>query len=781
MGHWGKEMPSRLRRSRAVFLEGFVLLGGVVIAFVMGYYSLDQKHLRYLWQQNLMSASVNYACTGNFGSIQLSAYASEDDKVAVAKLNETFLSRERLDYSCNDLPNQIDKRPIWEGLDVANVEQPLYLMIVYGVLWRWFGLHWAVTYVVIATTVAASFLVLYICARRFMGAVFAAGLVLLFLSSPFFVTHLWSPRDAIKFPFAVGIAGLLVAGIAARRKPFNFLGFASSVGALIGVGYGFRSDILYFLAIAAAIILFLGRIDLGQLRPPGIGRCLADLGLRSMAVATLLLLFVIGGLTPLINDLYIHPGSVDAGYHPMAMGLLGITRQDLYQQDEGSRGNYMFRNRYNNDLSIGVRVIEYAERHNGQNIAFDTQPYWEYAKTYYLAVVKKIPADLIAGAIGAFVNLMSVPKSLGERQTLAPEYDHNYPWTGSTAFPSLVDKLPYFHALPRWLDSSYAKIFQKTPAQIFFANLAVTFVFLCLIAVKFGIRSAIAAMLLLCGILAVTSLKFEQRHMFYIYAFPLLAWGAVISVLCRGTMAVIREINVILRGDPVASPAVVADATFSRILRATVAVTFIIIGSIGAGTVILLAAREYQATVLQALISDWTGRSRVPAKVEVSEVGSAKSRLRIISEMPKSTGGKRLPDDAITSSVEMGVVVVQLDGRYCAQQPVNVTAVGESNITNDTAFKTDETFSGVVDRSYLAFFPAFYYRYYDKPRINSADMYFAGIDVDRQNVLCVTGVSLVNDFRRDDVLFDFFLPKDIDKLPREQLYQRVLLPGVGYI
>src|SRR5437763_1511091 len=443
-------MPSRLRRSRAVFLEGFVLLGGVVIAFVMGYYSLDQKHLRYLWQQNLMSASVNYACTGNFGSIQLSAYASEDDKVALAKLNETFLSLKRLDYSCNDLPNQIDKRPIWEGLDVANVEQPFYLMIVYGVLWRWSGLHWAVTYVVIATTVAASFLVLYICARRFMGAVFAAGLVLLFLLS------------------------------------------------------------------------------------------------------------AIGGLTPLINDLYIHPGSVDAGYHPMAMGLLGITRQDLYQQDEGSRGNYMFRNRYNNDLSIGVRVIEYAERHNGQNIAFDTQPYWEYAKRYYLAVVKKIPADLIAGAIGAFVNLMSVPKSLGERQTLAPEYDHNYPWTGSTAFPSLADKLPYLHALPRWLDSSYAKIFQKTPAQIFFANLAVTFVFLCLIAVKFGIRSAIAAMLLICGILAVTSLKFEQRHIFYIYAFPLLAWGAVISVLCRGTMAVIREIHVILRGDPVASPAVVA-------------------------------------------------------------------------------------------------------------------------------------------------------------------------------------------------------------------------------
>lgn len=43
------------------------------------------------------------------------------------------------------------------------------------------------------------------------------------------------------------------------------------------------------------------------------------------------------------------------------------------------------------------------------------------------------------------------------------------------------------------------------------------------------------------------------------------------------------------------------------------------------------------------------------------------------------------------------------------------------------------------------------------------------------------GGPLVNDFRMSDVLFDFFIPADPGRIRREDLFQRVYLPGLGFI
>jgi hypothetical protein len=136
-------------------------------------------------------------------------------------------------------------------------------------------------------------------------------------------------------------------------------------------------------------------------------------------------------------------------------------------------------------------------------------------------------------------------------------------------------------------------------------------------------------------------------------------------------------------------------------------------------------AREYQAAVLQALISDWARRSRVPATTAVSEIASGTSRITILSAIPLSTGGRRPPDSPIIEAVEMGVVAVEFDGKKCAQQPVTVTAVGESNLNAASTFKINETFSATIDRNFVAFFPVFYYLFYDRKRENTATMFFS--------------------------------------------------------
>src|SRR5262249_39746484 len=130
--------------------------------------------------------------------------------------------------------------------------------------------------------------------------------------------------------------------------------------------------------------------------------------LHVTAAVALLAGFAIGGGLPLLNDYYLQPSYADTGFHPMAMGLLGAQDVPLLQRHGSGSSMYMLLHSYN-DITVGVRVLEYAARKFGEQIGFATGPYWTYARHYYLDVVSRIPGDVISGAIGAFVNLMTLP------------------------------------------------------------------------------------------------------------------------------------------------------------------------------------------------------------------------------------------------------------------------------------------------------------------------------------------------------------------------------------
>jgi hypothetical protein len=147
--------------------------------------------------------------------------------------------------------------------------------------------------------------------------------------------------------------------------------------------------------------------------------------------------------------------------------------------------------------------------------------------------------------------------------------------------------------------------------------------------------------------------------------------------------------------------------------------------------------------------------------------------------MPLSTGGERPVDAPFNPRVEMGVVAVDLDGTRCANLQTLITAIGTSNYgdESETTFQLAEMFvvtpRGGID--YVAFMPAFYYKH------GWVTMEFAGLDVDNQRIPCVKGVRLLKQFKPDDVLFDFLLPKDPAKVGRQDLFQQVLIPGLGYL
>src|SRR5712692_547719 len=344
-----RELISSRRIPVIGLVEALIILFGTVIAFWVGYAYVSWHPLQSNWAQRLLGPAINYACTGHLGPLLLAPDATAADVEAMGHLSD-FLKVALLDLPCDSLPHHLQETSLLKGLDVANVEQPFHLILLYAAVWRWFGPSWTATYFVIATVVAVSFLVIYFCLRRFTSAPAAAAVTLIFLSSPFFLTNVLSPRDAVKFPFAVAIVALLIGAGSRPRPPPHYCLFAAGIGLLIGIGYGFRSDLMFFLFPASFIVLFLGRVTHDRpnstLSKPG----RRNVGLRLLALGTLLVSFVVGGFMPLVNDHVLHENYANIGYHPMAMGLLGQTRSDLYQS-HGTDGMYMYRNDYNNDLA----------------------------------------------------------------------------------------------------------------------------------------------------------------------------------------------------------------------------------------------------------------------------------------------------------------------------------------------------------------------------------------------------------------------------------------------
>jgi hypothetical protein len=759
----GASIPS-VRITVGGLLETVILLLGTIAAFWLGY-AYVTSHLEQLaWYQNLMGPALNYACTGHLGPLLLTADATAGDLKAMGYVTN-FLLAARQDLPCDALPQHLQETSLLNGLDTSNVEQPFNLILLYAVLWRLFGPSWTVTYFVIAGVLAASFLVIYVCLRRFTSAPAAAAMTLIFISSPFVVTNILSPRDAAKLPFAIAIPALLI-GLGSRpRSPIRYCLFAGFMGLLIGIGYGFRSDLMLFLIPAFLIILFLGRVIQDQKDSTLTKLRLHNAGVRLLAGVALLLSFAVGGFVPLTNDYVLHKDYANVGYHSLAMGLLGHSRRDLYQNHGADRA-YMYRDNHNNDIAIGFRVMEQAARRYGEDVGFATGPYWTYGKRYYLDVVRIIPADLIAGAVGGFVNLMTVPRNFYDRHTLAA-FDHTTPWTHAY---SCAQSSTICARFARLMDRTYARVLNLSPGWLFAANFIVLFMFMCLIAERYGFRSAVAAIVLLGAAVSVTSLRFEMRHMFYLYVISLVAWTAVADwaawALVRRTVG---KMSMKIRSSDwplISFPCAAKMSALTAGLAASILAA-------------LWLARLYQVPVLRALIAALVNRPAINAAYEITERSPGLSMVRMLSAMPLSTGGVRAADAPAKSRVEMSLVAIKFDGIKCPDRLVTISSVSDSVAQyNDPTYLIHEEIASPLENrdDYIAFLPAFNYLL----GVNG-DTTFAGIEIENANVPCIKAVKLVSEFKKEDVLFDFFTPKNPQKISADDLNEKVYLPGLGFI
>jgi hypothetical protein len=341
------------------------LVAGFAIAFGTIKAYRARGHHPVFYQQNFAPA-VMMAC--GFGFTQ-PPYALSPPSL------RAFLLLERDDFSCADFPSPMPTEAIsWNGTWY-------YLYATTALVWRiagisWLALDWLAG-LFGAITLAALYGLFRVITPRAVSAL-AATFVML---GPAHREQIPMLRDYSKAPFVLA-AVLTLAWLVARPLSSRAtILLAAAFGAIVGVGYGFRSDLLVMVPFGVLVTLvFLP----GSLRTQW-KRNLAAAG--AMAVA-----FVIFGLPPLRGQ---QTGGCQFHY-----GLLGLTTPLV-----GAMGIEQPIYRFGDHLTdtfVDLKVADYSNRVAGLGVPNLCAPDYDAASgELFFRMARVFPADFVVHAYGS--------------------------------------------------------------------------------------------------------------------------------------------------------------------------------------------------------------------------------------------------------------------------------------------------------------------------------------------------------------------------------------------
>jgi hypothetical protein len=222
----------------------------------------------------------------------------------------------------------------------------------------------------------------------------SAALALLWLTSPAHLFFLTALRDYSKAPFFV-LTILFIGMIVLRPlSARGLIALSMLLGAALGIGFGFRTDVMVNLAPFVVTVVFLS--------PGGMLRALPT---KFTAVAACLAAFWICARPVVMNYRW-----GNAGWH---LVLLGTT--DPFDRNLGvSPSIYSFGNAYSDDL-IPAIVKTYAWRVQPDHV---TDPGWfdpEYEKMtrqYFFELARTFPADFVTRSWASVIKVLNLPFSI---------------------------------------------------------------------------------------------------------------------------------------------------------------------------------------------------------------------------------------------------------------------------------------------------------------------------------------------------------------------------------
>lgn len=386
-----------------------------------------------------------------------------------------FLHREVNTFACSDLPTPMPTEVVsWNGTWY-------YLYSTTSLVWRVTGISWTALDGLAATFGAFTLAALYGLFRLVSTRRIATAAALIVMLTPAHLDQLPMLRDYSKGPFVLlsvlTLAWLVMRPLSVRATIMLALVF----GSIVGLGYGFRSDLVVMVPFGVAIILFF---------LPG---SLREHWHRNVAAAVAAALaFVVIGYPPLKGQ---QTGGCQFHY-----SLLGLTTPLVNSMNLESP-IYAFGDHFL-DTFVDLKVGDYANRVMAQPVPNLCAPEYDLASAdMFFKIVRTFPADLVVHAYGSVVTILKAGLA-------APHIER------------LVGGIPLAASVASRLDQVLAWFSWLGPVVAVAA-----------IAVASGSSPRLglaltAFVLFLCGYPAI---EFESRHWFHLRFIPLWALLVVIG------------------------------------------------------------------------------------------------------------------------------------------------------------------------------------------------------------------------------------------------------------
>lgn len=307
------------------------------------------------------------------------------------KLSE-FLEGKSDVFSCEDLPA---KDKLVTTSPNSFDRHHTYLMMLIAFVWRisgvitWSGLIPLLSFM-FGISIAASYGIF----RLGMGRVLSVSGATLLAFSGMHLSNLIYLRDFSKEPFFLVFIFILVVLVTQRLvNPKKLLLISAALGAVIGIGFGFRHDTFILIPLFIITVLFF---------LPGSVKC--HINIKIAAIALFATTFCIVGYKPL----KVTSSSVDtrARFHPTLLGLNTRITKNLGLNNS----LYDFGNIYS-DSYISVVAHSYSE------VFFEDKDYSRRGTTdynekegrYLMGIVKNFPADILVRTYAAPLSVLDLP------------------------------------------------------------------------------------------------------------------------------------------------------------------------------------------------------------------------------------------------------------------------------------------------------------------------------------------------------------------------------------
>lgn len=456
---------------------------GVTLFLVMT--AVGYTHLRFVGRECsavqsielLYGPAVTLACGRGFLCPDLQAHPEL----------RKFLRREIETFSPEGLPKHIQEWPTYVAL------YHRYLVYTTALFWRLFGISWRSLEPLLALMFGWSAAAVYGIMRLGMRRTLAIGLTTLFMISPAMLIILSELRDFSKAPFiltTILILGRLLTHPCTHRR---YIFLSALVGLVMGIGMGFRQDILVYAPLSAVVVFFSRLYDHSK-----------TILYRGLAVLLCMIGFVALSL-PMFNAM---KGAASAdfsliqGFSIKRLDSLGIVPASYRPVASGADG-YIF-----------ALINDYAQRREGIEAArfyLDSPITDHFNRAWMRTMIAMFPADLVTRGWSAVLRGLryadAFPPSFEEPTSL-----HHYVFEGHRVLGH------HFH---RW--------------GLLYGLLAF------LIVALRSPQSAVVGFVLVGYMWGYIALQCESRHAFHLAFLPLWLIGFIVTAIVDSIQTIRRN------------------------------------------------------------------------------------------------------------------------------------------------------------------------------------------------------------------------------------------------